>query len=104
MAEVWNNPASFLVSGLTTSGAGSSIDTRRCANYAYVTYASPAASARLELQASYDRTAWMIAAVYTATTTTGTAQIAAYYPYVRATVTDRWGASTAYLHYAPGLV
>lgn len=97
------NPAAFLISGQTGSGTGGVIaDTRAAANYAYVTYMATA-SAVVKLQASHDGVGWMDVATYTAIASTGTAQLAGYFPYLRATVNTAYSDGTAYLFYAPGL-
>ncbi len=100
---VINNPAGHLLSGVVASGAGSPIDCRQCANYGYLVYNVTAASARVVLEVSHDNTGWMTHSIYTAVNATATAQITDYLPYVRAGITHRYGASTAYVTYSPGL-
>lgn len=100
---VLNNPAGYIASGLIASGAGRALDTRHCRNYGYLWYVTQGDSARLAVQISHDGTAWLDHSIYTATTTSGTAQLAAFFPYIRATVTNRYGNATAYAHYSPGL-
>lgn len=98
-----SQPAGFLISGQTGSGTGGVIaDTRAAADYAYVTYMA-GVSAVVKLQASHDGVGWMDVATYTAIATTGTAQLAGYYPYMRATVNTAYSNGTAYLHYTPGM-
>lgn len=103
MGYLLNNPAGFLISGQTGSGTGGVMaDTRAAANYAYLTHMATA-SAVVKLQASHDGDNWMDIATYTATHATATAQLAGYYPYVRATVNTAYSNGTAWLYYAPGL-
>jgi hypothetical protein len=99
---IYSQAAGYLLSGQTGSGAGVPADTRNAANYAYVTYMA-GVSAVVKLQASHDSTGWMDVATYTAVATTGTAQLAGYFPFVRATVNTAYSNGTAYLHYAPGI-
>lgn len=103
MGYIVTNPAAFLISGQTGSGTGGVIaDTRAAANYSYVTYMATA-SAVVKLQASHNGENWMDVATYTAVATTGTAQLAGYFPYMRATVNTAYSNGTAWLFYAPGM-
>lgn len=107
MAYIISNPAGYLLSAQTTSGVGNMLDTRLAANYALIQHASTTPSAVIKLQASVDGNEWLDVATYTATTTTGTAQIAGYYPYVRGIVNSAFGnagnTGSASFFYAPGL-
>lgn len=101
------NPAAFLLSGQTVSGAGSNaVDARNAANYAYVQYAAASPSAVVKIEASVDGVGWMTVATYTASPTTGTAQLAGYYPYYRGVLNSAFGGGgstgSAYLYIAPG--
>lgn len=101
-----NNPAAFLLSGQGTgvSALGAAMDARGATNFAYLEYASYSPSAVLILQASKDGSGWMNVLTVTATPTTGTAQISAFYPYVRGAYSTGWSVSaSANLHYSPGL-
>lgn len=98
------NPSTFLLSGQTASAYGSpALDTRCMYPATYVMYVAGGSSAVLSIQASHDGTGWMPALTVTATPTTGTAQISAYYPYVRAVVNACYsaagGTGSAYLYY-----
>lgn len=101
---VIRNPAGFIASGLVASGAGSAMDCVICKDYGYLYHVVTVASANLALQISHDGTGWMRHALYTATTTTGTALFSAYFPFVRMTMELRYGAATAYAYYQPGLL
>jgi hypothetical protein len=100
--------ANFLLSGISAEGTGSALDTRNAANYAYMVYMASGHSGIFNLEVSHDKTGWMIASTHTATATqTGTAQIAAFYPYVRANVVELYsaagGTGILYAHYTPGV-
>lgn len=102
---VFSNPAGFLLSGTTTSGGGTPIDARAARNYAYLEYVTYSPSAILKLQVSHDSTGWMDALTVTGTPTTGTAQISAYYPYVRGVYSTGWSTTaSAVMYYQPGLM
>jgi hypothetical protein len=106
---VYSNPAGFLLSGQTTSGAtGPTMDLRAAAPRGYLVYATPAASAVVTLRAAHDAAGWMPVMTITATNTTGTAQLSAVLPYLAAQLNACYsgGGNTgaAYLHYSPGLV
>lgn len=103
---VLNNPAGFLLSGQGTgvSAFGAAMDTRAMRNYGYLEYASYSPSAILILQASKDGAAWMNVQTVTATPSTGTAQVAGYFPYVRAAYSTGYSVSaSANMFYAPGI-
>lgn len=105
-----HNPADYLLSAVSAEGAGpTALDCRATMNHAYLFYQAAGHSGIFTLQGSHDNTAWMNIATYTATATqSGTAQIAGFYPYVRATVNELYsaagGTGTLYVHYSPGLV
>jgi len=102
MGYIVSNPAEWLLSGQTVSGTGNAIDTRAAANYAYVQYHATA-SAVVKLQASVEGNNWLDVATYTASHVTGTAQLAGYYPYMRAVMNTAYSDGTAWLFYAPGM-
>lgn len=98
----------YLVSGVSAQTVGDVLDCRTCLNYAYLYYQAAGESAIFTLQASHDASAWLPVATYTATATqSASAQLAAFYPYVRATVGKLYsgGGNTGVLsvYYAPGL-
>lgn len=96
----------FLLSaqGTGVSAFGSPIDLRAARNYGYLEYVSHANSAILILQVSHDLTGWMPFLTVTATTTTGTAQLSAFLPYVRGAYSTGWAATaSATMFYSPGL-
>jgi hypothetical protein len=107
MAQVLTDRAAFLLSGQGTgvSAFGAPVDTRAAKNYGYLEYASYSPSALLILQASKDGTGWMNVQTVTATPSTGTAQVAGFYPYVRGAYATGWSTTaSANLYYAPGIV
>lgn len=96
----------FLLSGVGTGVAvtGTGRDMRNASNYAYLVYMTHAPSAILALDVSHDNTGWMNFMTVTGTPTTGTAQISAYLPYVRARVVTGYSTTgSAYVYYAPGM-
>lgn len=96
----------FLLSGQGTgvSAFGTAQDLRSTRNWGYLEYASYSPSAVLILQASHDSTGWMNAVTVTATPTTGTAQISAFYPFVRGAYSTGWSTTaSAVMHYTPGV-
>lgn len=96
----------FLLSGQGTgvSAFGGVIDARAAKNYGYLEYVSYSPSAILILQASKDSTGWMNVQTVTATPTTGTAQVAGFYPYLRGAYSTGWSTTaSAYMHYTPGI-
>lgn len=96
----------YLLSGQGTgvSAFGAPQDLRTTRNFGYLEYASYSPSAVLILQASHDATGWMPALTVTATPTTGSAQISAFYPYVRGAYSTGWSVTaSANMFYAPGL-
>lgn len=99
-------PHGFLLSGQLTSGAGADVmDARATRNFGYLEYASYAPSAIISLQTSHDGTGWMHAITVTATTTTGTAQVSAYYPWIRGVYVTGWSTTaSANMFYAPGVM
>lgn len=92
----------YLLSGATVSGAGDSMDCRYTLNYAYL-FLAAGNSAVLKLEASHDATGWLPVATFTAVAASGSAQISAFYPYVRGVFVTGWANSTGFMHYAPGL-
>lgn len=102
---ILNNPAGFLLSGVSASGGGRAMDCRNTMNFGYLEYVTYAPSAVLKLQVSHDSTGWMDALTVTGTPTTGTAQISAYYPYVRGVFSTGYSTTaSAVMYYQPGLV
>jgi hypothetical protein len=97
----------FLLSGVGTGVGvtGTGRDCHNAANFAYLEYASWSPSAILVLQVSHDNTGWMTFATVTATPTTGTAQISAFLPYVRAIYSTGYSVSaSAVMYYSPGIM
>ncbi len=106
MSEVINNPGGYLLQNAGTGVAvtGTGVDCRAAMNYAYAMYASYSPSAIMALDVSHDNTGWMIFMTVTATPTTGTAQISAFLPYVRARVVTGYSTTgSANFYYQPGL-
>lgn len=107
MGDVRIDRAAFLLSGQGTgvSAFGAAQDLRAAKNYGYLEHASYSPSAILILQASKDGVNWLPVLTVTATPTTATAQISAFYPYVRGVYSTGWSVSaSANLYYAPGIV
>jgi len=101
---VYTNPGGVLLSGTTASGAGGALDLRASRNYGYLFYATYSPSAILKLEASHDSTGWLPVLTVTGTPTSGTAQISAFYPYVRGVfVTGYSTTGSANMFYQPGL-
>jgi hypothetical protein len=112
-----NNPAGFLLSAASAQITGVGRDIRHTRNYGYLVYmgsafggASGGVSARFVIEGSKDNTGWMLDSTYTATATqTGTAQLAKFYPYLRARVLSLYsagggsGTGVVWVHYSPGL-
>ena len=100
------SPPDYLVSGRTQSGAGSAMDCRAFLNYAFLTYYSNSPSAVIKLEASHDTTGWLPVLTVTAVPGSGSAQISAFYPYVRGVVESAFGGAgstgSAFMHYSPG--
>lgn len=97
----------FLLSGVGTGVGvtGTGRDVHNAANFAYLEYASWSPSAILVLQASHDNTGWLPVMTVTATPTSGTAQISAFYPYVRAIYSTGYSTSaSAVMYYSPGIM
>ena len=101
--------AGYLLSGtgVASGVGGSALDVRFARNYAYLQYAVPGASALVTVQASVDGAGWMDVQMVTATTTTGTAQLAGYFPFVRAITNAIYsaGGNTGYpvIYFAGGM-
>lgn len=106
---IYSQAAGYLASGQSNSGTGNQpiADTRNAPNYGYLVYAATTPSAIFKIQASHDTTGWLDVATYTATPTTGTAQQAGYYPYLRAVVNTALGGGgatgSAFVFFAPGV-
>lgn len=112
--SVMNNPADFLLSGISIQTAGAPLDTRAMQAFGYLVYYATGSggggggSAIFNLEGSHDTTGWMIDSTYTATATqTGTAQVNKFYPYIRANLTKLYsgagGTGQLWVHYSPGL-
>ena len=102
------NPAGYLLSAVSAEDTGAAMDCRACANYGYLYYQASGQSAIFNVEASHDGDSWMTVATYTATATQeGTAQYAAYYPYVRGNVAELYSGAgktgVIWAYYAPGL-
>lgn len=104
---VISNPAGYLLSGLSASGAvGSIMDTRAALGRGLLTIMSIGASANVTFQESHDSTGWVSVATYTAASgVTATAQITDYYPYVRGIINFAYsgaaGTGQPLLHFHP---
>lgn len=83
--------------------SGLVMDARNAAAFAFVHASVTNGSALLAVQAAPDATAWNTALQVTAIAAGVTAQVSAFYPFVRAHVVQRWGNATAHLHYTPGV-
>lgn len=104
---VYNNRGRYLLQNVGTGVGltGTGVDYRAAKNYAFVVYQSYAPSAILALDASHDNTGWLTVMTVTATPSSGTAQISAFYPYVRARVVTGYSTTgSANLFYQPGVV
>ena len=102
---ILSDPAKFLLSGQGTgvSAFGSPMDARASRNYGYLEYASYSPSAILILRGSKDGTGWMNVQTVTATPTTGTAQVAGFFPYLQGVYSTGWSVTaSANMYYAPG--
>ena len=88
MSYIITRPDGILVSAQqTASGNGAPLDMRAALGIAYLYVATYAASAIYTIQGSHDSTAWMtVSANITGTTTTATAQVSGYFPYMRAQI------------------
>ena len=95
----------YLLTGTTVSGAGADVmDCRYTNNFGYLTYVTYSPSAILAFEASHDSTGWLRVLTVTGTPSSGTAQISAFYPYLRGVfVTGYSTTGSAIMHYAPGL-
>jgi len=84
-----NKPPGYLLDKISATGIGAvTLDCRETLNHGLLWYQCSAESAIFNLEASPNDSAWMVVATYTATATqTGSAQIAGYFPYVRANIT-----------------
>lgn len=111
MFGIYSDRATYLLNS-AGSGAGSALDTRLSLPYGFLQWCSPAQSAIITLQAAIGPTAggatgWFDVLQVTATSTTGTAQTSAFYPFVRGVVNAIYsgGGTTgaAYLYFAPGM-
>lgn len=106
MSDIISNPGGYLLSGSGTGVAitGSPADCRACQNFAYLEYASYSPSAILVLQASHDGNGYLTVMTVTATPNSGTAQISAFYPFVRGIYSTGYSTSaSAVMFYQPGL-
>lgn len=95
-------------SGVASGVPSPALDCRNTRNYAYLDARVPAASALISLQASPDGVgSWMTVSQVTAVAGGVTAQIAGYYPWVRAVANAIWsgGGNTGYpiINYTPGM-
>lgn len=102
----------WLLSAISAEGASSAMDCRLSRNYGYLYYQASGQSAIFDVHASHNGSAWLTALTVTATANfTGTAQIAAFYPYVRVnarkmftgTGGDTSATATLWVHYSPGI-
>lgn len=106
------NAAATIMTG-TGNGSGqvaSAFDNRAGANFGYLYYSAAGASAILNVVASHDQTAWMIAQTVTATTGVagGTASLTVFYPYIGirpvALFSGAAGTANLIVHYTPGAI
>lgn len=112
--SVWTNPAAWLLSGQSASGAGAAIDTRRAAANSMLTLAckpegGTGYSGVFDFQVSHDGTGWLTHSTYSSTATqTAQIQLSGYFPYVRGVArliySGAGGTGALYAHYAPGLI
>lgn len=104
MPYVLDTKAGFLLSGTTASGGGAARDCRNAANYGLLEYVTYSPSAVLGFEISKDSTGWLRHLTVTGTTTTATAQLSAFFPFVRGVYVTGWSTSaSAVMHYTPGL-
>lgn len=100
-------PQDYLLSGQTTSGVGAVMDCRAALNYGFLAYWSNGPSAVIKFDASHDGTGWLPVLTVTASPTTASAQVSAFYPYVRGVVNSAFGGGgstgSAFMHYSPGI-
>lgn len=93
----------YILPPTTASGAGSAFDMRGCLNFAFMVYGSYAPSSILKLQASHDSTGWLDVMTVTGITTSGSAQISAFFPYVRGVMVTGYSTTgSGWIYYAPG--
>lgn len=101
----WLLSAESTLTGVPTTSLV--MDARKAANYGYLVYQSTSPSAVIGLDASHDGTAFSRVLTVTAIPTIGTAQISAYYPYLRGVVASAMGGGgntgSASLFYGAGL-
>jgi len=102
------NPNAYLASGLAEEITGSAHDMRHVLNHGYLWFQASGHSAIFNFEASHDTTGWLPIATYTATATqTGTAQVAGFFPYVRANVVEVYsaagGSGNLWVHWSPVL-
>ena len=112
--SVWSNPAAWLLSGQSASGAGAGIDTRRAANNGMLMLAcAPVGgtgySGVFDFQVSHDATGWLTHTTLSATATqTAHTQLTGYFPYVRGVArliySGAGGTGALYAHWSPGLI
>lgn len=94
----------YLFSAATASGAYRAMDCRMSLNYTYVQYATTNASAVVRAEASVDGVSgWLPIATYTASNSSGTAQQAGYFPYVRGVLVTAYNGATANFFWGAGL-
>lgn len=103
--EVQDRKDGYLINFTTASGAQNIIDNRNGANFAFLAYGCFSPSAILKLEASHDKTGWFPVLTVTAAPASGTAQISAYYPFVRGVVNASYAATgSAWMYFVPGSV
>lgn len=103
--EVQDRKDGYLVNFTTASGASQIIDNRNGANFAFLAYGCFSPSAILKLEASYNGSGWLPVLTVTALPASGSAQISAYYPYVRGVVNASYASTgSAWMYFVPGSV
>ena len=106
-----SRPPGYLLSGVNAQGVGYSMDCHDVLNEGLLSYRASGESAIFNFEESYNDSAWMVVATYTATATqSGTAQLQGFFPYVRANVTKVYTATAAatatgylWVHWSPVL-
>ena len=102
---ILNNPGDKahpnLLSAISAVITGAALDCRHVGPEAYLWYrqaltGGKGESAVFNVEASHDKTAWMVVSTFTATATlTGSAQYVGYFPYVRGNVVHVYTATGA---------
>ena len=84
----YKKPPGYLFNKASAISVGQALDCREVLNHGLLTYKASAESAIFNLEMSHDDADWMVVSTYTATATqTGSAQVAGFFPYIRANIT-----------------